>query len=175
MAVNKNLETNERIRDHEVRVIAEDGSQLGILTSKEANAIADARGLDLVKISPTTVPPVCKIMDYSKYCYDLAKKEKDARRNQKITELKEVWLSMTIDQHDLETKAKQAFKFLDAGDKVRASIRMKGRQQAHPEFGFEVMAKFFELVSSVGSKDDKGIYREGRNIVMMLIPLKKKA
>lgn len=175
MAVNKNLEMNDRIRDREVRVIDFNGDQLGIMSAREANAIADERGLDLVKINPNGAPPVCKIMDYSKYCYDMAKKEKEARRNQKLTELKEVWLSMTIDTHDLETKAKQAYKFLSDGDKVRTSIRMKGRQQAHPEFGFEVMEKFYEIIKEVGNKDDKGVYREGRNIVMMLVPVKKKA
>ena len=174
MAVNKNLETNEKIRDREVRVVSENGDQLGIMSAREANAIADEKGLDLVKISPNTNPPVCKIMDYSKYLYDMAKKEKDARKNQKQTELKEVWLSMTIDTHDLETKGKQAVKFLSNGDKVRVSIRMKGRQQAHPEFGFDVMKKFVALIGEAGGMDEKGIIREGRNIVMMLVPPRKK-
>lgn len=172
---NKNLDINERIRDREIRVIDSEGNQLGIMSAYDANRLADDKGLDLVKISPTTVPPVCKIMDYGKYCFDLAKKEKDLRKNQKIVELKEVWLSMTIDTHDLETKAKQAFKFLADGDKVKTSIRMKGRQQAHPEFGFDVMNKFFEILNDCASKDERGVYREGRNIVMMLLPLKKLA
>ena len=112
------------------------------MSAVEANRIADEKNLDLVKISPTANPPVCKIMDYGKFRFDAAKKEKDARKNQKVSEMKEVWLSMTIDTHDLETKAKQAAKFLKNGDKVKVSIRMRGRQQAHASLGVDVMNEF---------------------------------
>ena len=142
------------------------------MSAAEANRIADERNLDLVKINATAVPPVCKIMNYGKFKFDAAKKEKDARKNQKVTELKEIWLSMTIDVHDLETKSKMARKFLIGGDKVRVSIRMRGRQQARPEFGVEVMNKFFALVQDVSVIDKKPL-TEGRNIFMILAPLKK--
>lgn len=168
----KKFDINERIRDPKVRVVDQNGEQLGIMSSYDANRLADERELDLVKISPNAVPPVCKIMDYGKFKFDLSKKEKDARKNQKITELKEVWLSMTIDKHDLETKAKQAIKFINSGDKVKVSIRMRGRQQAHSSLGIEVMDKFFEFVKDISTKD-KNAYREGRNIIMLLSPLKK--
>lgn len=170
--INKEVEINEKICDAQIRVIDENGQQLGIMSAVEANRIADERNLDLVKISPTTVPPVCKIMDYGKFKFDAAKREKDARKNQKVTELKEIWLSMTIDVHDLETKAKMARKFVSSGDKVRVSIRMKGRQQAHPELGLEVMNKFFSIVQDVCVIDKKPL-TEGRNIFMILAPIKK--
>lgn len=169
--INKEVEINEKIRDDAVRVIDESGAQLGIMSSAEANRIADERNLDLVKISPNADPPVCKIMDYGKYKFDLIKKEKDARKKQKVTELKEVWLSMTIDTHDLETKAKQAIKFLSGGDKVKVSIRMRGRQQAYASAGVQVMQEFFTLVQEVGSME-KSPLTEGRNILMILSPKK---
>ena len=167
----KDIEINERIRDSEVRVIDENGVQLGIMSAMQANRIADEKNLDLVKISPTVVPPVCKIMDYGKFKFDAAKKEKDARRNQKTSELKEVWLSMTIDTHDLETKAKQAAKFLSSGDKCKVSIRMRGRQQAHADIGVDVMNRFFAIVENVCVMDKKPT-TEGRNIIMILNPKK---
>ncbi len=167
----KDVELNERIHDAQVRVIDEDNTQLGIMSSAEANRIADSKNLDLVKISPTANPPVCKIMDYGKFKFEMAKREKDARKNQKTVDLKEVWLSMTIDTHDLETKAKQASKFLSAGDKVKVSIRMRGRQQAHSALGIEVMNDFYNLVESVGVIDKKPT-TEGRNILMILSPKK---
>lgn len=167
----KDIEINERIRDSEIRVIDENGVQLGIMSAAQANRIADERNLDLVKISPTVVPPVCKIMDYGKFKFDAAKKEKDARKNQKTSELKEVWLSMTIDTHDLETKAKQAAKFLSGGDKCKVSIRMRGRQQAHADIGIDVMNRFFSIVENVSVMDKKPT-TEGRNIIMILNPKK---
>ncbi len=141
------------------------------MSAAQANRIADERNLDLVKISPSVVPPVCKIMNYGKFKFDTAKKEKDARKKQKTSELKEVWLSMTIDTHDLETKAKQASKFLSSGDKVKVSIRMRGRQQAHADIGVQVMYKFFDIVESVSVMDKKPV-TEGRNIIMILNPKK---
>lgn len=162
---------NERIRDREVRVIDENNAQLGIMSSAEANRIADSKNLDLVKISPNATPPVCKIMDYGKFKFEMAKREKENRKNQKIVEMKEVWLSMTIDMHDLETKAKQAQKFLTEGNKVKVSIRMRGRQQAHAALGVEVMHDFFKIVESVAVMDKKPL-TEGRNIIMILSPKK---
>lgn len=141
------------------------------MSAVEANRIADEKNLDLVKISPTANPPVCKIMDYGKFRFDAAKKEKDARKNQKVSEMKEVWLSMTIDTHDLETKAKQAAKFLKNGDKVKVSIRMRGRQQAHASLGVDVMNEFFTLVEDVAEMGKKPL-TEGRNIIMILQPKK---
>lgn len=167
----KDVEINERIRDPRLRVIDETGAQLGIMSAHDANRLADEKNLDLVKISPNSDPPVCKIMDYGKFKFDAAKREKDARRNQKVSEMKEVWLSMTIDTHDLETKAKQALKFLTGGDKVKVSIRMRGRQQAHADIGVRVMYDFYEIVKEVSSMDKKPV-TEGRNILMILIPKK---
>ncbi|MBE5730536.1 MAG: translation initiation factor IF-3 [Clostridiales bacterium] len=167
----KDVEINDKITDVAIRVIDENGDQLGIMSAVQANKIADEKNLDLVKISPTANPPVCKIMDYGKFRFDTAKKEKDARKNQKTSEMKEVWLSMTIDTHDLETKAKQAAKFLKNGDKVKVSIRMRGRQQAHAALGVEVMNEFFALVQNDGEMNKKPL-TEGRNIIMILQPKK---
>jgi len=155
-----------------VRVIDEDGAQLGIMSSYEALRIAEDKGLDLVKISPQLVPPVCKIMDYGKFKFDQSKKQKEAKKNQKVNELKEMWLSMTIEKHDLETKAKLVNNFLIGGDKVKVSIRMKGRQQAHPQLGVEVMKRFFALCEANGVMERMPNI-EGRNILMILNPIKK--
>ncbi|MBR6774078.1 MAG: translation initiation factor IF-3 [Clostridia bacterium] len=165
------MEINDRITDAEVRVIDENGVQLGIMSAREANRIADEKNLDLVKINPGSTPPVCKIMNYGKFKFDAAKREKDAKKNQKVTDLKEIWLSMTIDTHDLETKAKQCIKFLKAGDKVKVSIRMRGRQQAHASLGVDVMNEFYELVKDASNMDKKPM-TEGRNILMILSPKK---
>ena len=154
-----------------MRLIGATGEQLGIVSSAEALRIAEEAGLDLVKISPTANPPVCKIMNYGKYVFELSKKAKEAKKNQKTTEIKEVWLSMTIDVGDLQVKAKQTQKFLASGNKVKVSIRMRGRQMAHQEIGVEVMKRFFELVKDSGTIE-KHPLTEGRNIWMMLAPLK---
>ena len=141
------------------------------MSSREALKIAEEAGLDLVKISPNANPPVCKIMNYGKYVFELAKKAKEAKKNQKVTEIKEVWLSMTIDIGDLQVKAKQTQKFLQSGNKVKVSIRMRGRQMAHQEIGVEVMGRFFEMVKDSGTIEKQPL-TEGRNIWMMLAPLK---
>lgn len=167
----KELQTNGQIRDREIRLIGSDGQQLGIMSAYEAQRIADDEGLDLVKISPNSNPPVCRVMDYSKYKYEQNKKEKEMKRNQKIIEVKEVRLSMTIDVGDLNTKANLARKFLQDGNKVQATIRMRGRQQAYANQGIEVMRKFAEMLSEV-SKIDKQPATEGRNISMFLAPLR---
>ena len=125
----------------------------------------------MVKISPNATPPVCKLMNYGKYLFELTKKAKEAKKNQKVTEIKEVWLSMTIDVGDLNVKAKQAQKFLASGNKVKVSIRLRGRQMAHSELGLDVMKRFFELVKDNGTME-KQPQTEGRNIWMMLVPAK---
>ena len=127
----------------------------------------------MVLISPQAVPPVAKIMDYGKFKYEQIKKAKEAKKNQKVVELKEVWLSATIDTNDLLTKAKSAIKFLESGDRVRASIRLKGRQMAHPEVGFKVMEDFFEIVKEYGNIEKKSSL-EGRSISMVVVPIAKK-
>ncbi|MBR3885501.1 MAG: translation initiation factor IF-3 [Clostridia bacterium] len=160
---------NSAIRDPEVRVIGANGDQLGIMSSREANELADKEGLDLVKISPSAVPPVCRIMDYGKYLFDKTKREKEQRKNQKIVELKEVQLSMTIEQHDIDIKAKNAVKFLNNGDKVKVSIRMSGRQQAYFERGIETENKFAESLQEI-AVIEKPAKVEGRNIIMILAP-----
>ena len=160
---------NSAIRDPEVRVIGSNGEQLGIMSSKEANEIAEKEGLDLVKISPSANPPVCRIMDYGKYLFDKTKREKEQRKNQKIVELKEVQLSMTIEQHDVDIKAKNAVKFLNNGDKVKVSIRMSGRQQAYFERGIETENRFAESLSEI-AVIEKPAKVEGRNIIMILAP-----
>lgn len=160
---------NSAIRDPEIRVIGPNGDQLGIMSSREAQEIADKEGLDLVKISPSANPPVCRIMDYGKYLFDKTKREKEQRKNQKIVELKEVQLSMTIEQHDVDIKAKNAVKFLNNGDKVKVSIRMSGRQQAYFERGIETENRFAESLSEI-AVIEKPAKVEGRNIIMILAP-----
>ena len=144
---------------------------IGIMSSRDAQHLADDAGLDLVKISPNANPPVCKIMDYSKFKYEQAKREKENRRNQTIIEVKEIRLSMTIDVGDIAVKTKQCLKFLEAGNKVKVSIRMKGRENARSYQGIKVMQDFFE---GLGGKaiQDKTPTTEGRNITMMLSPVK---
>ena len=171
ITIKKEHQINTEIRDKEVRLIGENGEQLGIVSSREALAVAEESGLDLVKISPNAVPPVCKVMNYGKYLFELNKKAKEAKKNQKVVEIKEVWLSMTIDVGDLNVKAKQAQKFLSSGNKVKVSIRMRGRQMAHSELGLEVMNKFYEIVKDFGTME-KNPLTEGRNIWMMLAPTK---
>lgn len=146
---------------------------LGIMRAGAAKDIADERRLDLVMITPNAQPPVCQIMDYGKYRFDAAKKAKDAQKNQKKTDIKEIRLSMTIDSGDLNTKAKQANKFLTDGDKVKVSIRMRGRQQARPQMGVDVMNNFFETVKEVATIDRKPVV-DGRSIVMILAPINSK-
>ena len=169
--IKKEHQINAEIRDNEVRLIGETGEQLGIVSSREALRIAEDAGLDLVKISPNATPPVCKVMNYGKFLFEQNKKAKEAKKNQKVVEIKEVWLSMTIDVGDLNVKAKQAQKFLAAGNKVKVSIRMRGRQMAHSELGLDVMKKFYELVKDNGTIE-KQPQTEGRNIWMMLVPVK---
>lgn len=160
---------NEQIRDRNVRVVSDDGQQLGIMSAREAMEIAEQKGLDLVKVSPNANPPVCKIMDYGKFRFEQAKKQREAKKNQKIIEMKEMRLSATIDKHDLEVKAKNVLKFLKAGDKVKVSIRFRGRQMAHTDQGMLVMNTFFAMVQE-NATIEKQAKIEGRNMFMILAP-----
>ena len=162
---------NEEIRDREVRVISAEGEQLGIMSAAQAIALAEEADLDLVKISPNAVPPVCKIMNYGKFKFEQAKKEKENRKNQKVVELKEIYLSMTIDIGDLNVKAKKTMEMLGDGNKVKVSIRMRGRQQAHASMGVDVMKRFFDMLDGKAVMD-KAPVTEGRNILMILSPAK---
>ena len=168
----KEMQINEQIRDREVRVITADGEQLGIMSAKEALKKAEEKNLDLVKIAPNAKPPVCKIMDYGKYRFEQAKREKEARKNQKVVEIKEIRLSLNIDTHDFETKAKHAEKFLKAGNKVKVSIRFRGREMAHPELGKASMEKFAEACREF-STVEKPAKLEGRQMLMFLAPVKQ--
>ncbi len=163
----KELQINEEIRDKEVRVITDDGEQLGVMSATEAVRAAQYRNLDLVKIAPQAQPPVCKIMDYGKYRFDRQKREKEAKKNQKVVEIKEVQLSLNIDTHDLETKVNHALRFLKAGNKVKVSIRFRGREMVHPERGYEIMQSFAQACSELGVVE-KPAKLENRNMLMFL-------
>ena len=162
---------NGEIRDKEVRVISSQGEQLGIMSASEALRLAEQEDLDLVKISPNAVPPVCKIMNYGKFKFEQAKREKENRKNQKTIEVKEIYLSMTIDIGDLNVKAKKTVELLADGNKVKVSIRMRGRQMAHAAMGVDVMKRFFDLLGGKAVMD-KAPLTEGRNILMILSPAK---
>lgn len=144
---------------------------MGIVSSFEALRLAEEQNLDLVKIAAQANPPVCKIMDYGKYRFETLKKQKEARKNQKVVELKEIWLSMTIDVGDLNVKARQAQKFLAGGNKVKVSIRMRGRQNAHSNLGVDVMNRFYAIVGNDAVMEKRPTF-EGRNILMILAPSK---
>ena len=163
----KETQINEEIRDREVRVIDSDGTQLGIMPIAEAMRLADEKNTDLVKIAPQAKPPVCKIMDYGKYRFEQAKREKEAKKNQRVIEIKEVRLSLNIDTHDFETKANQAIKFLKSGNRVKVSIRFRGREMAHPENVLVTMSKFAEAVSEYGTVE-KPAKLEGRSMLMFI-------
>ena len=161
------LMINEQIRDREVRVIGENGDQLGVMPVKEAQKLADEAGLDLVKIAPTAKPPVCKIVDYGKYRYEQARKEKDAKKKQKTVELKEIRLSPNIDTNDLNTKMNAAKKFLAKGNKVKITLRFRGREMAHMNSSKHILDDFAESLSDVAVVE-KAPKVEGRSIGMVL-------
>ena len=164
---------NEEIRDKEIRVIGSDGAQLGIMSAEEANNLADEQGLDLVKISPNAVPPVCKIMDYSKFCFDQKKREKEAKKNQKVVEIKEIRMSPSIDTNDFNTKAKNAQKFLQEGNRVKVSVRFRGREMAHTDLGEKLLMEFAEACAEVSTME-KNPKLEGRFMAMFLTPKNSK-
>ena len=158
---------NEQIRDKEVRVVGEDGEQLGIMSSKEAQKLADEAGLDLVKIAPTAKPPVCKIVDYGKYKYEQTRREKEAKKKQKVIEIKEIRLSPNIDTNDLNTKMNAARKFLSKGDKVKVTLRFRGREMAHMNSSKHILDDFAENLADVATVE-KAPKVEGRSMTMFL-------
>ena len=172
ISTKKELEINEEIRDKEVRVIGADGSQMGIMSAEQALKLAEDANLDLVKIAPTAVPPVCRVMDYGKYRFEQQKKEKENKKNQKVVETKEVRLSINIDTNDFNTKVNQANKFLKNGDKVKVSIRFRGREMAHSKLGLDVMERFGQAIE--GGTIEKAAKLEGRNMLMFIAPAHNK-
>ncbi len=159
---------NEQIRDKEVRLIGENGEQLGIVSGKDAFMKAQEAGLDLVKVAPTAKPPVCRIVDYGKYRYEMLRKEKEAKKKQKVTEVKEIRLTPNIDSNDMVTKANSAKKFLEKGDKVKITLRFRGREMAHVGYSKKILDDFYALVEDVASLD-KPTKMEGRNMTMFLM------
>ena len=172
ISATKDMLINEDIREKEVRVIGDDGETLGLMSSSAALKTAYDRGLDLVLIAPQATPPVCRIMDYGKYRFHREKKEKEAKKKQQVVELKEVQLSCRIDVHDFETKARNAIRFLTAGNKVRVVLRFKGREMAHQEQGRDVLTRFEAAVESAGTVEKKPVL-DGRLMTMVVVPNKK--
>ncbi len=158
---------NEQIRDREVRVIGENGEQLGIMSAKEAQKLADDAELDLVKIAPTAKPPVCKIIDYGKYRYEQARKEKEARKKQKTVEIKEIRLTPNIDENDLNTKVNNARKFISKGNKVKITLRFRGREMAHMQANRYILENVAESLSDI-AVIDRPIKQEGRTLTIFL-------
>jgi translation initiation factor IF-3 len=172
-AANRGNPINEEIRAPELRVIDENGEQAGIMLLEVAQQMADNRKLDLVLISPNAKPPVAKIMDYGKYRYEQQKREKEARKKQKIIQVKEIRLTTFIEKHDLDVKANNAGKFLKEGDKVKVSLRFRGRERGRTEKGFEVMERFAALTEAFGSPEKRPAF-EGRSLIMILAPIPEK-
>ena len=164
---------NEEIRDKELRVIGANGDQLGIMSSADALALAEEKELDLVKIAPNAVPPVCKIMDYGKFRFEQLKKEKEAKKNQRVVEVKEIRMSPSIDTNDLNTKVKNAMKFLKDGNRVKVTVRLRGREMAHTSLGEVLLKQFGESCAEVATVE-KGAKLEGRNMSMFLSPKNSK-
>ena len=161
-------ELNEEIRDKEIRLIGEDGEQLGIVSSAEGLHIAEEKGLDLVKISPQATPPVCKLMNYGKFKFERSKKEKEARKNQHVVEIKEIRMSPGIDVGDFNTKLKNGQKFLQGGDRLKVTIRFRGREMAHSALSADVLKRFAEALPQAST--DKPPVLEGRTMSILLIP-----
>ena len=171
LGISKENQINEEIRDKEVRVISADGEQVGVMSAKDAIALAEKSNLDLVKIAPNAVPPVCKIMDYGKFKFEQDKREKEARKNQRVIEVKEVRMTPSIDVHDFEVKMNNAIRFLKSGCKVKVAVRFKGREMTHQELGRDVLTRFEEAVSSVGTVEKKPVL-DGRILSMVVVPVK---
>ena len=175
MAISKQeLQINEEIRDRKVLVIDADNSKKGVMSAKDAQKLAFDQNLDLVKIAPQATPPVCRIMDYGKYCFEQQKREKEARKNQRIVEIKEIRMFSAIDTHDFETKVAQGKKFLQGGDKVKVSVRFRKRAIAHPHLGEELLMRYRDEVGDIASVD-KPPKMEGRAIVMFMSPKQQKS
>lgn len=169
--INKKIAMNEEIREKEIRVISGDGEQLGLMSSKEALKIAEEKDLDLVMISPNAKPPVCKIMDYGKFLYEQTKKDKEAKKKQKVINIKEIRVSPTIEEHDIDIKAKNARKFLTDGNKVKITVRFRGREAEHSAVGNVILDKFFNKLEE-NCIIEKTAKLEGRNMIMILAPKK---
>ena len=174
MDIALDLMINEEIRDREVRLIDENGEQLGVMPTHKAMELAEERGLDLAKIQPTAKPPVCKLLDYDKYRYEQSRRERENRKNQRVVAIKEVQLSATIEENDVLTKAKMATKFLQDGDKVKVSIRFRGRQITHSEIGMKVMQDFATRCQDVATVERRPLL-DGRHMIMILAPKAAKA
>ncbi len=164
---------NEEIRDKEIRLIGQNGEQLGVMPTQQAMDMAEEMELDLVKIAPTAKPPVCKIMDYGKYRFEQSKREKEARKNQKVISVKEIHLSPTIEEHDVQVRVRDCIKFLKNGDKIKVSIRFRGRMITHSNVGLDVMNEFYDRVKEYAVQDRKPS-TEGRIMTMMLSPKQDK-
>ncbi len=168
----KEMPINGDIKAKEVRLVGPEGEALGIFPIKDALEMAYDKDLDLVLMAPTAQPPVCRIMDYGKFCFERNKKEKEARKKQQVVEVKEIQLSCRIDTHDFQTKVNHAIKFLNAGNKVRVVVKFKGREMTHLDIGRDVLTKFENAMEGVGQIDKKPML-EGRFMSMMVVPLKK--
>lgn len=164
------MQINDEIREKEVRVVSAEGEQLGVMSSKDAIELAEKKGLDLVNIAPTAKPPVCKIMDYGRYKFELQKREKQNRKNQKVVNIKEVQLSPSIDTNDFNTKCNHAKRFLKGGDKVKVCVRFRGRELSHSELGEALLQRFAESCKEEGSVE-RPAKLEGRNMTMFLAPV----
>lgn len=173
MAISKEMNVNEGIRAREVRLIDSNGDQLGVKSRQEALEIAATRNLDLVLVAPNAKPPVCRIMDYGKYRFEQQKKEKEARKKQKVINVKEVRLSPGIEDHDFNTKLRNARKFLEKGDKVKVSIRFRGRAITHKDLGRDVLERMAEECNDVSTVEQKP-KMEGRSMFLMLAPTTEK-
>lgn len=173
MDINNEPMINEEINDREVRVIGPAGEQLGVMSARAALQKAEEAGLDLVKIVPGAQPPVCKMMDYDKHRFEQSKRERELRKNQRIVELKEVQLSATIEENDVQTKLKNAIKFLGDGDKVKVSIRFRGRQIAHANIGMQIMLDFAKRIEDYGTVERRPLL-EGRHMIMIVAPKAEK-
>ena len=174
MDIATELLINEEIREREVRLIDENGGQLGVMPTQQALQLAEEKGLDLAMIQASAVPPVCKLLDYDKYRYEQAKRERENRKNQRVVDIKEVQLSATIEENDVNTKAKMAIRFLENGDKVKVSIRFRGRQITHSEIGMKVMLDFADRCKDVSMVERRPLL-DGRNMIMILSPKAAKA
>ena len=165
------MQINEAIHAHEVRLVGTEGEQLGVVKLPEALRMAYEKNLDLLLIAPTAQPPVCRIMDYGRYRFDREKREKEARKKQQVVKIKEIRLTCNIDVHDFNTRVNQAKKFLQGGDKVKVSVRFRGREMSHPEVGLDVLERFQTACEGVGAADKKPV-RDGRFMTLFLSPVK---
>ncbi len=172
----KDLRINRQIRAHEIRLIDENGEQKGVMKTIEALHLAENAGLDLVEVSPNANPPVCKILDFGKYRYEMEKKQREAKKNQAVIKIKEIRMQPKIDKHDLETKSKFIATFLNEGNKVKVSIRFRGRELAHPELGKDVLDRILEILTenNVQYNLDKGAFMEGKMMSMFVSPAKNR-